>query len=823
MKSTALCALALLAFSSVAAAAPQAHILRIDPTAGVTNGTPILTTVVEVVQFNRLSDALTPCAAITGYDQTLDCWSKAIEKPGALWSPFPFPEANAHFFVNVAGADTLTKFDSKEQWGAVVGKEAGVGTAWLIALDASSGMGARYADARVVAEEFIKAMQPNDLMDLMIFDDRPRQYVADSKWKTYAQRNDLIAVLNQIKSPMPSHGSDRPLFSQIQQMTQDSFGDLGNTKGPQMIPLHQAMVVLSDGAGHGDPASLSPTAGVFAQYLDQGRFPADNTSLPKTPLPVISIWFPSVGGYANALYKDNDSQFMQSLANVEIGGYFDIVRGGQGATKAAAIIGLVKQRFNAMWIVKWRLSCLNPTVTQSFNLVFQNTNPVIAPDGSFKDVPIGVDPTVWPLDVDMAKTVAESQANPIYPGGTFRVYGDFCWSGDKTRAEAYFVPAGTAPNANANSADPAVAKQAMQTLIAENMRGSSTDVGDAFAVFNVPNDAKLLDGTGENMVARVVIYDNKASRTSGHDAKSILTLHARAAPFNVLLISGIAGGVVVVGLLLVVLMRGGGGGGGGKRRRANTPPPAPVVAGGGPPPYGAPPGGTPPYGAPPPPGGGGYPGGGYQGGGGGYQAVPLPPPGGQMGFDATAAANMGGPAAVIQVRCPSCSMMTMATPGQAGVCFSCGQPLPASAIAQAQGGGGGAYAPTFPLTGGMAALPQPPANPYGDPRAAMPPMNSGGGGATIFGPSGQFAIRPGTEMRVGRDPAQCAVFLQEPRVSGWHSTLKFEGGRLWVRDEGSNNGTYLDGARIAAQTWTPVTPGAQLRFGPIEFGVRADA
>ena len=200
------------------------------------------------------------------------------------------------------------------------------------------------------------------------------------------------------------------------------------------------MVVLSDGSGHGDPASLSPTAGVFSQYMDQGRFPADNTSLPKTPLPVISIWFPATGGLANSLYKDNDSQFMQSLANPEIGGFFDIVRGGQGTQKAGTIIGLVKQRFNAMWVVKWRLSCLNPTVTQSFNLVFQNTNPVIAPDGSFKDVPIGVDPTVWPLDVDLQKTAAESQTNPVYPGGTFRVYGDFCWSGDKTRAGcAYFV------------------------------------------------------------------------------------------------------------------------------------------------------------------------------------------------------------------------------------------------------------------------------------------------------------------------------------------------------------------------------------------------
>lgn len=202
---------------------------------------------------------------------------------------------------------------------------------------------------------------------------------------------------------------------------------------------------------------------------------------------------------------------------------------------------------------------------------------------------------------------------------------------------------------------------------------------------------------------------------------------------------------------------------------------------------------------------------------------PAPPPQmPQMAFDATAPANMGGAPALIQVRCPSCSMMTMATPGQAAVCFSCGQPLPASAVAQ--GGGGGAYAPTFPLTGGMAALPQPPANPYGPPPVS--PLQGNGAlpsGATIFGPSGQFAIRPGSEMRVGRDPAQCAVFLQEPRVSGWHSTLKFEAGRLWVRDEGSNNGTYVDGARIAAQTWTPVTSGGQIRFGPIDFGVRTDA
>jgi hypothetical protein len=46
---------------------------------------------------------------------------------------------------------------------------------------------------------------------------------------------------------------------------------------------------------------------------------------------------------------------------------------------------------------------------------------------------------------------------------------------------------------------------------------------------------------------------------------------------------------------------------------------------------------------------------------------------------------------VVQVRCPACGMNTMATPGQASVCFSCGQPLPAEMTR----GGGGVAAPGF--------------------------------------------------------------------------------------------------------------------------------
>ena len=810
----------LLAFATTALAAPEGHILRIDPRAGVSGGKPVLTTVIEVVQFKRLSEVLQPCAGETNFERVSACWSERIETPGALWSPFPFPEGNARLLVKVNGEDHLTKFEDKIQWGKAK-SQPGVGTAWLIALDASNAMGGRYADAQKVAWEFIDSMQPNDLIDLMIFDDR--QVIKDSKWKAYKDRKAIVDVL-QGQGLAPSHGRDRPLFEQIKGMTKDAFGSLGNSDAPDLIPLHQAMVVLSNGSGRGDAASASPSAEVFHQYLNKGRF-EDNTSLPKTPLPVVSIWFPNKGGgFVGDLYKNNDAQFMTALANPEIGGFFDIVQEGQGLAKGKTIITLVRQRFDAMWIIHWRISCLNPSVEQSFNLVFENTKPQILPDASFKDVPLGVNPTEWPLDVDFDKTTREAAANPLYPGGTFKVYGDFCWGGDKGRAESFFIPAGTKPNPQqTNSRDPELAKKAMQQLIAQNMRGAAVDVTDQFAQFQVPDDEKVLEGTGESTVARVVLYDNKAHRASAVDEKTVLSLKAGKKPLNMLLIAGIVGVVIVIVLLALIVMRGGG-----KSKRGAPPPAAPP---------GAPYGGAPPYQPPPPYGGGGggqgpynmagglspafaggggvNAGGGFMGAGsamahgGGYASsnapatphVPPPPP--------TPMDALSPPPAVVQVRCPACSMMTMATPGQPSVCFSCGQPLPADIA----GGGGGANAPTFPLTGALSAVLHPPPNPYGSQAATS---------ATIVGSAGQWQIRQGAEVHVGRDPAQCPIFLAEPRVSGVHSSLKFENGQLFVRDETSNNGTFVAGSRIAPGVWVAVPAGAGLRFGPIEFSVQLD-
>ncbi|MGH7297689.1 MAG: FHA domain-containing protein, partial [Polyangiaceae bacterium] len=172
------------------------------------------------------------------------------------------------------------------------------------------------------------------------------------------------------------------------------------------------------------------------------------------------------------------------------------------------------------------------------------------------------------------------------------------------------------------------------------------------------------------------------------------------------------------------------------------------------------------------------------------------------------------PPAVIQVRCPACQMNTMATVGQPSVCFSCGQPLPPELTK----GGGGVAAPGFPPTGALNAAPLvAPPNPYG-----QAPEGAGPTAATIRGAAGQFTVRAGSEVRVGRDPAQCPIFLSEPRVSGVHATLRFESGQLLVRDETSNNGTFVGGNRLSPAVWTPVAPGTPLRFGPIEFAVQLE-
>jgi hypothetical protein len=665
-----------------ASAAPEARILRIDPRASHQSGDPVLTMVVELVQSKRVSEATAPCASLRG-DAQLGCMSNALEKPNALYTPFPFPAEQAVFTVAVDGTDRPARHLSHQRWGEA-GREPGVGTAWVVLIDADRRMGNGFDDAKAVAAEFVASMGPNDIVNVMFFNDR--QVVQDSKWLPADKKAAAQTFINSVGSSYPSQGRNRPLLTIIRMAATDAFRGLGNVGESVKVPLHQAMVVLSNGFGGADPSTTGPGAMQLSQYMTGGRFPEDNTALPKAPVPVVSVLFP----YRTVdEFRQNAFEFMQNLANPEIGGFFSVVQGG-GSERGKSIVRAVRTRFSRMYLVKWKVSCIAPSVTQSFKLVFNNVTPPILGDNSCKDVPIGIDPSTWPLDVNLEYTKQLAQRDPVYPGGRFRVYGDFCWGGDTSRAEVYFMGAGQQPPADLESRDLEKAKRIQQQLIAQELRGKALETTDTFAEFEAPDNDKLIHGQGANAVARVFLYDNKAHRTSGLTADTMLELKATSAPLPLLWILGGAFGAVVVALLLVVVLRGGG-----KARRVTSPPPAPVVAG-----------------------------------------------------------------------------MPMASP------------LAAPPVAA-------------PATGNATR-------------------------ATLQGAPGVFSLMAGQEVRAGRDASQCAILLNDPRCSSVHASLKIEGGVLYVRDEGSNNGTFVNAAQVAGGTWSPVPQGALLRFGPAELSVRLD-
>ncbi len=580
-----------------AQAMPEAHIIRIDPRAGREAGTPVLTTLVEVLQPNSVADLLAECSKQKSFSNRMSCTSFNLEE-GKLWSGMPFLKDNATLLVNVAGQDLPATLVGEPLTWKQSQKEKWMGTAWVVGLDASSAMGARYAEARTIAYKFLEdivaqaASRPNDIVNVMIFNDQG--IVLRSGWKRVQEVAAAAKLVSDQKTTFPSSGADRPLFDTLKKITVEAFSTLGNTQDKYEIPMHHAMVFLSNGAGRKDVSSSAPSAEAFHKYVTGGRFPEENKTSPRTPLPVISIWFPNAGGLVNETYRTNDMLFMQGLSNPEVGGFFDIVQEGQGTEKAPKIIAAVRKRFDAMYVAKWRVACLDPKIEQTFKYQYKDLSRPIKGD-MFEAVPIGIDPTRWPLDIDAAMTKDYADKNPLFPGGTLKVFGRFCWSGDSRRSEAYFVPAGTQSDPNMQSPSLEAVLSAQQNLVSQNMRGSAKEVGDGFAIFTVPDEEKVVDGEGDDAVARVIVYDNVAKRASARDATTILTLRAKKRPLNALLLGGIGVAGLVIVLLLALLFKGGGG----RKGRGGTPPGPPGGGHGG---YGyGPQQHAPPYGPPPGP------------------------------------------------------------------------------------------------------------------------------------------------------------------------------------------------------------------------------
>jgi hypothetical protein len=69
---------------------------------------------------------------------------------------------------------------------------------------------------------------------------------------------------------------------------------------------------------------------------------------------------------------------------------------------------------------------------------------------------------------------------------------------------------------------------------------------------------------------------------------------------------------------------------------------------------------------------------------------------------------------------------------------------------------------------------------------------------------------------IGRD-ISCQIRLSDPEVSRNHALLWIDHRNLYIRDENTGNGTYLNDHRIPPNQPIALAPGSQLRFGSVSF------
>src|SRR5687768_1873249 len=78
---------------------------------------------------------------------------------------------------------------------------------------------------------------------------------------------------------------------------------------------------------------------------------------------------------------------------------------------------------------------------------------------------------------------------------------------------------------------------------------------------------------------------------------------------------------------------------------------------------------------------------------------------------------------------------------------------------------------------------------------------------------------PDGEFAVGRD-LDNAIIIREASVSGKHCQLLVFGSEVIVRDSGSKNGTFVNGARVQGQR--QVTNRQTIRMGNVEARLEID-
>ncbi len=74
----------------------------------------------------------------------------------------------------------------------------------------------------------------------------------------------------------------------------------------------------------------------------------------------------------------------------------------------------------------------------------------------------------------------------------------------------------------------------------------------------------------------------------------------------------------------------------------------------------------------------------------------------------------------------------------------------------------------------------------------------------------------GTKFSIGRDPS-CQLRPASPAVSKTHCTITVENGAVFIVDDGSTNGTIVNGTKIEQKS--ELNNGDNIKVGPLEFNL----
>lgn len=175
--------------------------------------------------------------------------------------------------------------------------------------------------------------------------------------------------------------------------------------------------------------------------------------------------------------------------------------------------------------------------------------------------------------------------------------------------------------------------------------------------------------------------------------------------------------------------------------------------------------------------------------------------------DVNKPAQKAGSLAMPSHLCPFCG----APKDAAGNCL-CSVPAgapPASPAGYDSGTGVGAYATPSAPYGAQPA-------PYGAPGyGGAPGMQVGTRLVGMEGPyAGQIFELNLPNVTIGREPGRDLSLTSDSTVSRRHAHIAMEGGQHIVYDDGSSNGTFVNGVRVTIQT---LAPGDTVAFGASKF------